>query len=102
MDKKSMNISNELLETEILAERINVLSDDLWQGYFSKREMKDINKAWRIMDEYYKAARIKIEMISDMARNLEKRLEDLQDLAQDCPPGNSAPTPEPGGRLSIG
>ena len=102
MDKKGIDISDGLLEAEILAERINVLSDDLRQEYFDKREMKDINKAWMFMDEYYKAARIKIEMISGMAWNLEKQLETLQDLVQDCPPGNSAPTPEPGGRLSIG
>jgi len=102
MDKKSIDISDGLLEAEILAERINVLSDDLRQEYFDKREMKDVNKAWKIMDEYYRTARIKIEMISGMAWNLEKQLETLQDLVQDYHRGNSAPTPESGGRLSIG
>lgn len=78
MTEERIEISDKILEAEVLAERVRVLSSDLSGGYFGLTvdEKKD---QWRVTGHYYENARVKMEIIAVMAYDLKKLLNAIQD-----------------------
>ena len=77
-DKKIIEISNALVDIEILTERVYVLSDDLDQGYFGER-IESEGDYWKIAPPYYNHSQVKMNMILDMANEIQKKLRAIQD-----------------------
>lgn len=78
MTEERIEISNKILDAEVLAERARVLSNDLSEGYFglTVNEKKD---PWRVMGHHYENARVKMNIIAEMVFDLEKLLNAIQD-----------------------
>ena len=81
MKKEMLNISDAILEFQILTERIHVLSEDLTQGYFS-RLLNGKDDIWKIECGYYSAG-IKTEILDAMVVEADEKLAELQKLLKE-------------------
>lgn len=77
MEERFTDISNQVLEMEVLAERIRVLSNDLDQEYFGRCIGKE--EMWKIAGHYYEHAGIKMDMILSMTCDICNMLGALQE-----------------------
>lgn len=78
MKKEMLNISDAILEIQILTERIRVLSEDLTQDYFS-RQLNGKDDMWKLKCGYYSAG-IKTEILGAMVIEADEKLAELQKL----------------------
>ena len=78
MKEEMLNISDAILEIQILTERIRVLSEDLTQDYFS-RQLNGKDDMWKLKCGYYSAG-IKTEILDAMVIEADEKLAELQKL----------------------
>lgn len=81
MKKEMLNISDAILEIQILTERIRVLSDDLTQDYFG-RNLNGKDDIWKVKCGYH-SARIKTEILDAMVIEADEKLAELQKLLKE-------------------
>ncbi len=77
MEKNINEISNQLMEIEIMTKRAYVLSEDLREGYFSEM-IESQSSTWRAMPPYCDQALTKIEIVSDLIFDITKSISYLQ------------------------
>ena len=61
-----IEIDNALLDIEVLAERVQVMVDDVKQGYFDW-DIERTGELWRISPQYYTNAGIKTGIATDLS-----------------------------------
>lgn len=81
MKKEMLNISDAILEIQVLTERIRVLSDDLTQDYFG-RNLNGKDDTRKIECGYYSAG-IKTEILDAMVIEADEKLAELQKLLKE-------------------
>jgi len=74
-----IQVSDNISEVEVLAERIGVLCNDLDQGYFDQ-VVNGPEDSWKIGGYFYEAGRIKMEMVVIMLRDMKEQLAKTQEL----------------------
>lgn len=77
MKKEMLDISDAILEVQILTERIRVLSDDLTQYYFG-RQLNGKDDLWKLKCGYYSAG-IRAEILETMVIDADEKLAQLQE-----------------------
>lgn len=79
MSGLTIDIENTLIDIEVLAEKVQIMIDDLRQGYF-RWDIKDIEDAWKIMPPYYNTACIKTIIADDSISDMVTRIKTLKEL----------------------
>lgn len=74
-----IQVSDNISEMEVLAERIGVLCNDLDQGYFDQ-VVNGPEDSWKIGGYFYEAGRIKMEMVMIMLHDMKKLMTESQKL----------------------
>lgn len=82
MKKEMLNISEAILEIQVLTERIRVLSDDLTQGYFGG-QLNGKDDVWKLKYGYHSAG-IKTEILDAMVIEADEKLAELQKLLKEA------------------
>lgn len=79
---QAIDMHDELQEIEILMERIDVLSEDLINGYFDT-DAYDKENTWQISGHFFECARVKAQMVVGLVSDIRTILTELQEILQD-------------------
>lgn len=74
-----IEIDNALLDIEVLAERVQVMVDDVKQGYFNW-DIERTGELWRISPPYYTNAGIKTGIANDIVFDLLNKIRELREV----------------------
>lgn len=77
-----LKAQNRVENTLVLLEKVDVLTNDIAQGYFDQK-IEEVRDAWKLMPPYYDNARIKTDIVYDFILELKDSLEQLnQELCE--------------------
>lgn len=74
-----IDIDNALLDIEVLAERVQVMVNDVDQDYFDC-DIENTGEMWRIAPPFYTAAGIKTSIANDIAFDLLNKIRELREV----------------------
>lgn len=73
----AIDLSDAILKLQVFAERIHLLGNDLYNDYFSFNA-EERGKPYLLNGVEYDFSRVKVELIIDMAHELETQLNEMQ------------------------
>lgn len=82
---QAIDMRDELQEIEVLMERIDVLSEDLINGFFDT-DAYDKENTWQISGHFFECARVKAQMVVGLVSDIRTMLTELQEIFEDCEP----------------
>lgn len=74
-----IDIDNALFDIEVLAERVQVMVNDVDQDYFNL-DIENTGKMWRIAPPFYTTAGIKTSIANDIVFDMVNRIRELREL----------------------
>lgn len=74
-----IDIDNALLDIEVLAEKVQVMVDDVEQGYFDF-DIEKTGEMRRIAPPFYNTAGIKTSIANDIVFDMVNRIRELREL----------------------
>lgn len=74
-----IDIDNALFDIEVLAEKVQVMVDDVKQGYFDF-DIEKTGEMWRIAPPFYTTASIKTSIANDIVFDMVNRIRELREL----------------------
>lgn len=74
-----IDIDNALLDIEVLAERVQVMVNDVDQDYFDL-DIEKTGEMWRIAPPFYTTAGIKTSIANDIVFDMVNRIRELREL----------------------
>lgn len=74
-----IEIDNVLLDIEVLAERVQVMVNDVNQNYFNL-DIERTGEMWRIAPPFYTTAGIKTSIANDIVFDMVNKIRELREL----------------------
>lgn len=74
-----IDIDNALFDIEVLAEKVQVMVDDIKQEYFDL-DIEKTGEMWRIALPFYTTAGIKTSIANDIVFDMVNRIRELREL----------------------
>lgn len=74
-----IDIDNALLDIEVLAEKVQVMVDDVKQEYFDW-DIEKTGEMWKIASPFYTTAGIKTSIANDIVFDMVNRIRELREL----------------------
>lgn len=74
-----IDIDNALFDIEVLAERVQVMVNDVEQDYFNL-DIENTGKMWKIAPPFYTTAGIKTSIANDIVFDLLNKIRELREV----------------------
>ena len=74
-----IDIDNALFDIEVLAERVQVMVNDVDQNYFNL-DIENTGKMWKIAPPFYTTAGIKTSIANDIVFDLLNKIRELREV----------------------